>query len=161
MDTNVMQKCGLTNMGNTCYMNSLLQCLSNFTLPSQYFIGENFRNDLNRNSEYDGEVAIEFAEVIKMLWSGQYKSFAPYEFKRILGKHNDRFRGNDQQDAHELLMFLMECLHKDVNLVRQERKIPEQNNDGLPEIEAANKAWENEKMADQSFIRETFYGQQR
>ena len=71
------------------------------------------------------------------------------------------FRGSDQQDAHELLLILMEYLHQDVNLVRVKVKIPEQNNDGIPEIDAAKKSWDMEKRADQSFIRETFYGQQR
>ena len=58
-------------------MNSLLQCLSNFTYPSQYFIGDSFKNDLNRSSDTNGEIAIEFAEVVRTLWSGQYKSIAP------------------------------------------------------------------------------------
>ena len=58
-------------------MNSLLQCLSNFTIPSQYFIGESFKNDLNRSSDTNGEIAIEYAEVVRTLWSGQFKSIAP------------------------------------------------------------------------------------
>ena len=66
-------------------MNSLLQCLSNFTLPSQYFMGDSFKKDLNQRSETRGEIAIEFAEVIRMLWSDQYKSIAPYDFKRVIG----------------------------------------------------------------------------
>ena len=66
-------------------MNSLLQCLSNFTLPSQYFIGEKFREHLNRSSDTRGEIAVEFAEVIRMLWSGQYKSIAPTDFKYCIG----------------------------------------------------------------------------
>ena len=55
----------------------------------------------------------------------------------------------------------MEFLHDDVNLIRAKVDIPEQNNDRLPEIEAAKKAWNMEKKANESFIRETFYGQQR
>ena len=142
-------------------MNSLLQCLSNFTIPSQYFIGENFKNDLNQRSETRGEIAVEFAEVIKMLWSGQYKSIAPHDFKRTIGKHSTMFRGSDQQDAHELLLILMEFLHQDVNLVREKVRLPEQNNENIHELQAAKQAWEIEKKADRSFIRETFYGQQR
>ena len=142
-------------------MNSLLQCLSNFTIPSQYFIGENFKNDLNQRSETRGEIAVEFAEVIKMLWSGQYKSIAPHDFKQTIGKHSTMFRGSNQQDAHEFLFTLMEFLHQDVNLVREKVRLPEQNNENIHELEAAKHAWEMEKKADRSFIRETFYGQQR
>ena len=124
-------------------------------------MGDSFKKDLNQRSETRGEIAVEFAEVIRMLWSDQYKSIAPYDFKRVIGKHSDMFRGSDQQDAHELLLILMEFLHQDVNSVREKVRIPEQNNDRIPELEAAQSAWEMEKKADRSFIRQTFYGQQR
>ena len=68
---------------------------------------------------------------------------------------------SDQQDAHELLLILMEFLHQDVNEIRVKVKLPEQNNDNVPEIEASKRAWDMEMKADKSFIRQTFYGQQR
>ena len=83
---------GLRNLGNTCYMNSLLQCLSNFTIPSQYFMSKSFERDLNKRSETGGEIAVEFAEVIRNLWNGQYKSIAPYDFKKTIGKSNFFFK---------------------------------------------------------------------
>ena len=79
-------------------MNSLLQCLSNFTIPSQYFIGESFKTDLNQRSETRGEIAIEFSNVIKLLWSGRCSvrhNFSPpfhtgFElFLIVLGKSDE------------------------------------------------------------------------
>ena len=154
---------GLKNLGNTCYMNSILQCLSNFTIPSQYFMDQTYERDLNRRSSYTkGEVAIEYAQLIRALWSGQYKSIAPSDFKRVIGRYNEDFRAYDQQDAHELLSHLIEWLHDDLNEIRGKKEtLPEQKNEGLSDYQAASSAWEIEKRVDKSFIRETFYGQWR
>ena len=51
--------------------------------------------------------------------------------------------------------------HQDVNLVREKVRLPEQNNENINELEAAKRAWNMEKKADESFIRQTFYGQQK
>jgi len=109
---------GLRNLGNTCYMNSILQCLSNFTLLSNFFIEKKYAGHINEKSQTRGEIAIEFSEVVGALWSGQYKSIAPADFKKAIGKFKESFRSNDQQDAHELLVYLMEWLHNDINEVK-------------------------------------------
>ena len=154
---------GLKNLGNTCYMNSIIQCLSNFTLPSQYFLDKTFNRDLNREwSLTKGEVAIEYAELIRALWNGQFRSIAPSDLKRVIGRYNEDFRGYDQQDAHELLSHLIEWLHDDLNEIRGKKNpLPEQKNEGVPDEKAAELAWITEKSVDKSFIRETFYGQWR
>lgn len=154
---------GLKNLGNTCYMNSILQCLSNFTVPSQYFMNQTYERDLNRrSSSTKGEVAIEYAQLIRALWSDQYKSIAPSDFKRVIGRHNEDFRAYDQQDAHELLSHLIEWLHDDLNEITGKKEVlPEQKNEGIPDFQAAKNAWDMEKRVDKSFIRETFYGQWR
>ena len=66
---------------------------------------------------HKGEVAEEFGVIMKALWSGQYKCISPRDFKITIGKINDQFSGYEQQDSQELLLFLMDGLHEDLNKV--------------------------------------------
>lgn len=66
---------------------------------------------------HKGDVAEEFGVIMKALWSGQYKCITPRDFKITIGKINDQFSGYEQQDSQELLLFLMDGLHEDLNRV--------------------------------------------
>jgi hypothetical protein len=51
-----------------------------------YFVTGKFEEDLNQHSEARGEVALEFAELLRSLWSHQYKSISPTDLKYTVGK---------------------------------------------------------------------------
>lgn len=66
---------------------------------------------------FAGELAETFSVLVRVLHSGQYKCLSPNEFKRTVGKFKSQFSGYDQQDSQELLAFLMDGLHEDLNKV--------------------------------------------
>ncbi|XP_066270797.1 ubiquitin carboxyl-terminal hydrolase 8-like isoform X2 [Branchiostoma lanceolatum] len=152
---------GLRNLGNTCYMNSIIQSLCAATLLSEYFLKETYKFDINRENKLgcNGEVAEEFAAVIKALWSGQYRSIAPRDFKCSVGKYNSQFANFNQQDSQEFLLFLMDGLHEDMNRVKKREYIQEDDQNHLPDVTRAERAWQNHKRLNQSIIVELFQGQ--
>ncbi|XP_035665297.1 ubiquitin carboxyl-terminal hydrolase 15-like isoform X2 [Branchiostoma floridae] len=152
--------CGLSNLGNTCFMNSALQCLSNVPVLTRYFLENHYQEELNSDNPLGmkGEIAKTYAELIKQIWSGKYSYTIPRNFKTAVGRFAPQFSGYQQQDSHELLAFLLDGLHEDLNRIRKKPYVELRDADGRPDEEVADEAWKNHRLRNDSIIVDTFHG---
>jgi hypothetical protein len=74
---------GLNNLGNTCFMNAALQCVSNTRALTQYFTGNMHLYELNRNNPLGmkGHIAKRYGDLIHDIWSGTAKTIAPLKLR--------------------------------------------------------------------------------
>ncbi|XP_061571266.1 ubiquitin carboxyl-terminal hydrolase 15-like isoform X2 [Cololabis saira] len=152
--------CGLSNLGNTCFMNSAVQCLSNIPPLTEYFLKDKYTEELNEDNPLGmkGEIARAWAELGKQLWSGKYSYVTPRPFKTQVGRFAPQFSGYQQQDSHELLAFLLDGLHEDLNRIRKKPYIQLKDANGRPDKVVAEEAWENHIKRNDSIIVDIFHG---
>ncbi|XP_051976317.1 ubiquitin carboxyl-terminal hydrolase 15-like isoform X1 [Xyrauchen texanus] len=152
--------CGLSNLGNTCFMNSATQCLSNIPPLTEFFLKDKYQDELNEENPLGmkGEIAKAYAELIKQLWSAKYNYVTPRPFKTQVGRFAPQFSGYQQQDSHELLAFLLDGLHEDLNRIRKKPYIQLKDADGRPDKVVAEEAWENHIKRNDSIIVDIFHG---
>ena len=105
---------GLRNIGATCYMNSTLQCLCHSTSFRNYFLNkERIEKDtLNK----DSRMSHSFNEIITNLWEkSNEKYYEPHNFKNLISELNPLFKGIQANDSKDLIIFIYETLHKELN----------------------------------------------
>ena len=121
---------GLNNIGATCYMNATLQCLSNTRKLTEYFLN-NYKTDTNKT------MSNEYYRVLKHLWdvNSTNKSYSPNSFKEVLSKENPLFAGIQANDSKDLINFLIERLHLELNFINQNKN---NNNDCIDQLDQTN-----------------------
>jgi len=97
---------GLTNIGSTSYINSILQCLAHTKSIKNYFLNNNIYNQDIITKPISLTKC--FADVIRKLWNQPNDiPFPPNDFKNIIGQKNSLFQGFQPNDAKDLLLFLL------------------------------------------------------
>lgn len=153
---------GLQNLGNTCFMNSALQCLVHTPKLVDYFLGD-YRREINPENPLgmNGEIASAFGDLLKKLWTPGATPVAPRTFKLKLAHFAPQFSGFNQHDSQELLAFLLDGLHEDLNRVKCKPYVEAKDSDGRIDEEVADEYWKNHLARNDSIIVDLCQGQYR
>ncbi|KAK7839108.1 ubiquitin carboxyl-terminal hydrolase 8 [Quercus suber] len=151
---------GLQNLGNTCFMNSSLQCLAHTPKLVDYFLGD-YGREINHDNPLgmDGEIALAFGDLLRKLWAPGAAPVAPRLFKSKLARFAPQFSGYNQHDSQELLAFLLDGLHEDLNRVKCKPYIEAKDGDDRPDREVADEYWRNHLTRNDSIIVDVCQGQ--
>ena len=153
---------GLVNIGNTCFMNSALQCLSNCYELTKYFLLELFENDINNHNKLGsgGKISMIYYKLLEDLWKGEENYINPGYFKNIFAHFVRKFSGYAQQDSNEFLIYLLDKIHEDLNSISQKPyiEIEEKRKDEEDE-DASKRWWEKHLLRENSIIVDLFHGQ--
>lgn len=97
-------KQGLMNLGNTCFINSTIQCLNNLKL---------FKDYLFKYSKKSGLVG-KFTDLLKALNNNSYKDQYMKDFINAFYSSNNLFKRYEQDDSHIFLVSLLNSMHKEM-----------------------------------------------
>lgn len=109
---------GLVNLGNTCFMNSALQCIGHSPIFREYFLAHRYEDEINKRNPLGsrGLVTTAYSRLVHSLWHERDTGyFIPNKFRDEFIKFRHHFEETRQYDAHEFMVSLLDSLHEDLN----------------------------------------------
>lgn len=148
--------CGLWNIGNTCFMNSIIQCLSHTRELTSYLRQQ---STTERGTSKDHKILAEYTKLIKEMWSGTTRSVNPSELKYAFSSKHRMYSGSAQQDAQEFLRFFIDSLHGALNIsVKREPIDRSIEDDDMKNSVKAKMMWDWYSRVENSMIKDLFVG---
>ena len=160
---------GLKNLGNSSYLNSIIQCLSNTPELMYYYVSGLYKKDIKsseskKKGAVSGKLSKEFADLLGKMWIDNKKVANPQDFKYSLCDLTNIFNNNNQHDSSELLLFLLNYLHDEINKDKSKGNnsfYEPPKKDSESDISASQRFWNLFKKKNNSIITDLFYGQLR
>jgi len=151
---------GLTNLGNTCFLNSTMQVLSHTYELNNFLKINTYKKRLN--NKYDSVLLSEWDELRTILWN-ENCVVSPFKFVKTVQKISklkgqSMFSGFEQNDLPEFLIFVIDCFHnalsREVNMTIEGHIKDEKDKMAVKCFEKIKQMYEN----DYSEIWSMFYG---
>ena len=153
--------CGGHNLGNTCFMNSSIACLSNCSELTAYFLTEKFKQNINKKNKQglQGKLAYAWYDLLKQYWTTKTRTGDPSAVKSTVAKKVKKFAGYGQQDSNEFMTEFLSILNEDLNKSdKKEYKELKEKGQDETELDCAKRFWDLHLKRNDSIITDLFCG---
>ena len=117
---------GLENIGATCYMNATIQCLANIEQLTKHLLKPKNLKNIESN-KYKFKLTNSYVRVLNNLWlNNRISYYSPDDFKNVISEMNPLFAGIQANDSKDLVLFLLETMHNELNTAKK-TNIPSYN----------------------------------
>jgi ubiquitin C-terminal hydrolase len=149
---------GLMNQGNTCFMNSIIQCLSNTLSLTDYILTNKIKADIkSRSVDPRRYILISYMQLVQQIWN-ENQVIRPKSFFENISNFHKKYFSLQQQDAHEFLLYLLDILHETISYPIEVEISGEIKNDHDSLMKKSLETWKKFYENSYSYIIELFNG---